>query len=89
MLMFNTSGPSGRRYKDVDCVTDMGTPLYEKYTNQLQAEVNYSDQANYGKYTVYFGISLIFLAVVETFMVSHSRSTQASWNRFKLLFGLC
>lgn len=65
MLMFNTSGPSGRRYKDVDCVTDMGTPLYEKYTNQLQAEVNYSDQAKYGKYTVYFGVSLIFLAVLK------------------------
>lgn len=65
MIMFNISGPSGRRYKDVDCVHDMGTPLYEKYGAQLQAEVSYYDQPKYAKYTIYFGISLIFLAMLK------------------------
>lgn len=59
------TGRSGKSYRGVDCIADQNTKLYSTYSSLLQNEVAWVDQPKYGKYTVYFGVVVIFLATVK------------------------
>ncbi|CUM56727.1 uncharacterized protein AC631_04133 [Debaryomyces fabryi] len=52
-------------YNGMDCLKDVNMPAYESAHMQLQAEVPWADQTNYAKYTVYFGVVIIFIAFVK------------------------
>lgn len=52
-------------YKGLDCLKDVDSPLYEMASNHLQMEVPWVDQPKYAKYTVYFGVVVIFLATMK------------------------
>lgn len=65
MMMDLGSGSSGATYKGLDCVADAQTALYASYHKQLQAEVPWTEQPKYAKYTVYFGVVVVFIAMVK------------------------
>ena len=52
-------------YNGLDCLADMSDPRYKEYKMQLQAEISWMSQTKYAKYTVYFGVSTIFLATIK------------------------
>ncbi|CCE79241.1 Piso0_001293 [Millerozyma farinosa CBS 7064] len=54
-----------RIYKGFDCVADAHTPEYMALKKQSQAQVPWADQPKYGKYTIYFGIVVIFIAFMK------------------------
>jgi len=55
----------GVTYNNMDCLKDVNMPAYESAHMLLQAEVPWADQSNYAKYTVYFGVVVIFIAFVK------------------------
>lgn len=65
MMMGLGGSSSGASYKGLDCVADADTAAYAEYHTQLQAAVPWAAQAAYGKYTVYFGVVVIFLAALK------------------------
>lgn len=52
-------------YDGFDCLADKMSPQVMAAKKVLQAKVPFADQAAYGKYTVYFGVSVIFVALVK------------------------
>jgi predicted ferric reductase len=55
----------GVTFNGLDCLKDANMPAYESAHMKLQAEVPWGDQPSYGKYTVYFGVVVIFIAFVK------------------------
>lgn len=52
-------------YKGLDCLADMDKPEYKALKKLLQAQVPWTDQPKYAKYTIYFGVVVIFIAFVK------------------------
>ncbi|CUM67319.1 uncharacterized protein PRCAT00005012001 [Priceomyces carsonii] len=53
-------------YEGMDCLKDMDKKEYMAAMLLLQKEIPWADQTSYGKYTVYFGVVVIFLATVKS-----------------------
>ncbi|RCK65603.1 Ferric/cupric reductase transmembrane component 7 [Candida viswanathii] len=52
-------------YNGLDCLADADTDEYRMYHQELQAAISWASQANYAKYTVYFGVATIFAATLK------------------------
>ncbi|KAK6455909.1 ferric reductase transmembrane component 7 [Scheffersomyces xylosifermentans] len=52
-------------FEGLDCIADQNTPEFMALHKASSAQVAWADQAEYGKYTVYFGVAVIFLAFVK------------------------
>ncbi|CCE81393.1 Piso0_001293 [Millerozyma farinosa CBS 7064] len=52
-------------YKGLDCLADMDKPEYKALKKLSQAQVPWTDQPKYAKYTIYFGVVVIFIAFVK------------------------
>lgn len=62
-------------FNGLDCETDYGSDAYMKEFDISQAEVLFSDQFLYGKYTVYFGLAVIALATLKNVWYKYSDMT--------------
>ncbi|KAI5960817.1 FRE7 [Candida pseudojiufengensis] len=52
-------------YEGLDCMADMNDPKYMQYKHLSQSEVSWESQSNYAKYTVYFGVVIIFISFLK------------------------
>ncbi|KAI5956001.1 FRE7 [Candida theae] len=54
----------GVEYQGMDCL-DESNAMYMKYMNMSQAEIPWASQTKYAEYTVYFGVVIIFVALLK------------------------
>lgn len=52
-------------YMGLDCAADKMDPMYMHYKMLLQKQIPWASQTKYAKYTVYFGVAVIFVALVK------------------------
>ncbi|KAI5950143.1 FRE7 [Candida jiufengensis] len=52
-------------YDGLDCMADMKDPKYTQLTMMSQNEISWESQADYAKYTVYFGVVIIFISFLK------------------------
>ncbi|RLV92801.1 Ferric/cupric reductase transmembrane component 7 [Spathaspora sp. JA1] len=52
-------------YEGLDCLANASSPYYMMYKNQSQTAIAWASQGAYAKYTVYFGVAIIFVATVK------------------------
>ncbi|CAK9441997.1 uncharacterized protein LODBEIA_P58030 [Lodderomyces beijingensis] len=53
------------QYQGLDCIADKSRQQYMAFKVASQQEIPWASQANYAKYTVYFGVVVIFLALLK------------------------
>ena len=78
---------SGVTYMGLDCLADMSNPLYTQYSTESQTAIPWASQAAYAKYTIYFGVVIIFIALIKhVYYLARDRSyenTNSSKNGVK------
>ncbi|KAG2730701.1 hypothetical protein G9P44_006278 [Scheffersomyces stipitis] len=52
-------------YHGLDCLADANTPEYAMLHKESSMKIAWASQAKYGKYTVYFGVVIIFVALLK------------------------
>ncbi|KAI5970813.1 FRE7 [Candida margitis] len=52
-------------YKGLDCAADTMDPIYMQYKMLSQQQIPWASQTKYAKYTVYFGVVIIFIALLK------------------------
>ncbi|CCG25183.1 hypothetical protein CORT_0H00660 [Candida orthopsilosis Co 90-125] len=52
-------------YMGLDCAADKMDPMYMHYKMLSQKQIPWASQTKYAKYTVYFGVAVIFVALVK------------------------
>lgn len=54
-------------YEGLNCLTDQDLAQYMQYGTDSQTAIPWASQTKYGKYTVYFGVATIFVALLKHF----------------------
>lgn len=52
-------------YKGLDCAADTMNPMYMQYKMLLQKQIPWASQTKYARYTLYFGVVVIFVALLK------------------------